>query len=146
MAVGIRSSSTMRSSLRSISSRRRRISERLLSEVITSQHRRKRPHPPPAGAHLVDADEWGCRGSCRRRRKSGDRLAVAPHWWTISNIRLRQRLISTLPDDVVTFTRRLFETTSINDLKIATAVVDEPCCLKHSRDHCNSRSSHPEHL
>src|SRR5262245_11167452 len=45
MAVGIRSSSTMRSSLRSISSRRRRISERLLSEVITSQHRRKRPRP-----------------------------------------------------------------------------------------------------
>jgi hypothetical protein len=34
MAVGIRSSSTMRSSLRSVSSRRRRTSERLLSEVI----------------------------------------------------------------------------------------------------------------
>src|SRR5262252_6133036 len=44
MAVGIRSSSSMRSSLRSISSRRRRIRERLLSEV-TSQHRSKRPRP-----------------------------------------------------------------------------------------------------
>src|SRR6266487_2201473 len=55
-----------------------------------------------------------------------------------------QRLISTLPDDAVTLTCRLFETASINDLKIATAVVDEPCCLKHSGDHCNSRSSQPE--
>ena len=93
--------------------------------------------------HLVGADEWGCHGSCRRRRKSGDRLAVAPHWWTISKSAL---LISTPPDDAVTFTCRLFETASINDLKIATAVADEPCCLKHSGDHCNSRSSHPEHL
>src|SRR5262245_21877300 len=47
MAVGICSSS----SLRSISSRRRRISERLLSEVIASQHRRKRPRPEGDGGH-----------------------------------------------------------------------------------------------
>src|SRR6516225_8233017 len=36
MAVGVRSSSSMWSSLRSISSRRRRISERRLSEVMNS--------------------------------------------------------------------------------------------------------------
>src|SRR5262249_13040964 len=43
MAAGVRSSSSTWSSLRSISSRRRRISERLLSEVMTSQHWSKRP-------------------------------------------------------------------------------------------------------
>src|SRR5262245_59507464 len=53
MAVGVlrvRSSSSMWSSLRSISSRRRRIKERLLSGVMTSQHRRKRPQPEGMGA------------------------------------------------------------------------------------------------
>src|SRR5215813_14268894 len=46
----VRSSSSMWLSLRSISSRRRRIRERLLSEVMTSQHRRKRPQPGGWGA------------------------------------------------------------------------------------------------
>src|SRR5215475_9941537 len=52
MAAGVlrvRSSSSMWSSLRSISSRRRRIRERLSSEVMTSQHRRKRPQPEGDG-------------------------------------------------------------------------------------------------
>src|SRR5262249_55565831 len=57
----VRSSCSMRSSLRSISSRRRTISERLLSEVMTSQHRRMRPQPQriggmPAGASVSRAD------------------------------------------------------------------------------------------
>src|SRR5262245_760116 len=39
MAVGVCSSSSKRSSLHSISSKRLRISERLLSEVMTSPHR-----------------------------------------------------------------------------------------------------------
>src|SRR5262249_30304107 len=47
----VRSSSRMRLSLPSTSSRRHRISERLLSEVITSQHRRKRPRPEGDGGH-----------------------------------------------------------------------------------------------
>src|SRR5262249_52335341 len=46
----VRASSSRWSSLRSISSRRRRIRERLLSEVMTSQHRRKRPQPGGWGA------------------------------------------------------------------------------------------------
>ena len=49
-ACGVRSSSSTWSSLRSISSRRRRIRERLLSEVMTSQHRRRRPQPGGRGA------------------------------------------------------------------------------------------------
>src|SRR6516165_3986018 len=51
MAGGGHSSSSTWSSLRSISSRWRRISERLLSEVITSQHRRKRPQLEGDGGH-----------------------------------------------------------------------------------------------
>src|SRR5262245_18359847 len=46
----VRSSSSMWSSLRSISSRRWRIRERLLSEVMTSRHGRKRPQPGGWGA------------------------------------------------------------------------------------------------
>jgi hypothetical protein len=63
-----------------------------------------------------------------------------------SNARLRQGLISALLDDVVTFTCRLFETVSINDLDTASAIADEPFSLKPSGEHCNGRSSHPEHL
>src|SRR6516162_4781935 len=48
--LSVRSSSSLWSSLRSISSRRRRIRERLLSEVMTSQHRRRRPQPGGWGA------------------------------------------------------------------------------------------------
>jgi hypothetical protein len=48
MAVGVRSSSSMWSSLRSISSRRRRISERLLAEVMTLIEERG-----PAGGGLA---------------------------------------------------------------------------------------------
>src|SRR6516164_9234719 len=54
MAAGVlrvRSSSSMWSSLRSISSRRRRISERLSSEVMTSQHRRKQAPAGGDGGH-----------------------------------------------------------------------------------------------
>ena len=47
MAVGVRSSSIMQSSFRSISSRRRKIRERLSSEVMTTA--RKRPHHPGWG-------------------------------------------------------------------------------------------------
>src|SRR5262249_18722450 len=53
MAVGVRSSSSMRSSLRSISSRRWRIRERLLSEVINHRNARKRPQPPLLARALV---------------------------------------------------------------------------------------------
>src|SRR6516162_4935459 len=56
MAVGIRSSSTMRSSLRSISSRRRRISKRLLSEVKNSPK-----NEAPAGGGRGGALGWGLR-------------------------------------------------------------------------------------
>ena len=62
------------------------------------------------------------------------------------NVRLRQGLVSPLSDDAVTFTCRLFETVSINDLDIASVIADELFSLKHGGEHCNSRSSHPEHL
>src|SRR5262249_35385274 len=47
----VRSSCSMRSSLRSVSSRRRTISGVLLSEVMTSQHGRMRPQPQRIGGH-----------------------------------------------------------------------------------------------
>src|SRR6516164_11765515 len=55
MALGVRSSSSMRSSLRSISSRRRRIRERLLSKVKNSPK-----NEAPAGGG------WGW-GACPAR-------------------------------------------------------------------------------
>src|SRR5262249_17461452 len=56
---GVRSSSSTWSSLRSISSRRRRIRERPLAEVMTSQHRRKRPQPEGRGACQARASVSG---------------------------------------------------------------------------------------
>ena len=53
MAAGVRSSSIIRSSLRSISSRRWRIRKRLLSEVINHRNARKRPQPPRLARALV---------------------------------------------------------------------------------------------
>jgi hypothetical protein len=73
MAVGVRSSSRMRSSLRSISSRRRRIEERLLSEVIT--HRNAREETPShhfwlGPLRLAEVRPCG---------RSGGRCCLLPH-------------------------------------------------------------------
>jgi hypothetical protein len=56
----------MRSSLRSISSKRRRIEERLLSKVIIHRNARKRPQPPL----LARAAPFG-RGPTRVREVAG---------------------------------------------------------------------------
>jgi hypothetical protein len=66
MALGVRSSSSMRSSLRSISSRRRRIREKLLSEVKNSPK-----NEAPAGGGRGGALGWGLRvGRADRSRPS----------------------------------------------------------------------------
>src|SRR5262245_48734408 len=69
----VRSSCSMRSSLLSTSSRRRRIKERLVWAVMTSQHRSKRPRQEGDGGH---ASRGHLGRADRKRRTQSSPLAL----------------------------------------------------------------------